>query len=157
MQEVYELLDTSKKQCLSNSKQGNGAVERLNKTLVEALSHIVSYNQRDWCQQIPLTLMAYRNAHHRTIYEKPSFVIHGRDLTMPPHLINAEPIRSYSDTFSYKQDLVNRMHSTYTLITSSLEKAVEENSKNPAALPNSKRIDWLVGWLGFNGARAIFG
>ncbi|GIX90419.1 reverse transcriptase [Caerostris extrusa] len=33
MQEVYELLGISKQQCLSYSPQGNGAVERLNKTL----------------------------------------------------------------------------------------------------------------------------
>ncbi|GBO42180.1 Gag-Pol polyprotein [Araneus ventricosus] len=141
MQEVYELLGISKKQCLSYSPQGNGAVERLNKTLVEALSHLVSFNQADWCQQIPLALMAYRNAHHRSILEKLSFVIHGRDLIMPPDFIYAEPIRSYSDTFSYKQDLVNWIHSTFALIKSSLEKAAEANSKNPAPLPNNKRIE----------------
>ncbi|GBM88478.1 Transposon Tf2-6 polyprotein, partial [Araneus ventricosus] len=141
MQEVYELLGISKKECLSYSPQGNGAVERLNKTLVEALSHLVSFNQTDWCQQIPLALMAYRNAYHRSILEKPSFVISGRDLIMPPDLIYAEPMRSYSDTFSYKRDLVNRMHSTFALIKSSLEKAAEANSKNPAPLPNNKRIE----------------
>ncbi|GIY87785.1 reverse transcriptase, partial [Caerostris darwini] len=97
-----KLLGISKQQCLSYSPQGNGAVERLNKTLVNALSHLVSFNQTDWCQQVPLALMAYRNAHHRSIDEKPSFLVNGRDLIMPADFIYAEPVRSYSDTLSYR-------------------------------------------------------
>ncbi|GIY68656.1 hypothetical protein CDAR_370541 [Caerostris darwini] len=141
MQEVYELLGISKQQCLSYSPQGNGAVERLNKTLVNALSHLVSFNQTDWCQQVPLALMAYRNAHHRSIDEKPSFLVNGRDLIMPADFIYAEPVRSYSDTLSYRQEVINRLHNTFALVKSNLEKSAEEISKNVAPLPKNKLIE----------------
>ncbi|GBN08636.1 Gag-Pol polyprotein [Araneus ventricosus] len=99
MQEFFDILGISKKQCLSYSPQRNGVVERLNKTLIESLSHLVSVNQTDWCQQVPLALMAYRNAHRRSVDEKPSFLLYGRDLTMPPDFFYSEPVRSYAETF----------------------------------------------------------
>ncbi|GBM98845.1 hypothetical protein AVEN_67112-1 [Araneus ventricosus] len=62
MQEVYNKLGISKQQTLSYSPQGNGLVERLNKTLIDSLSHLVSETQEDWCEHLPFALMAFRNA-----------------------------------------------------------------------------------------------
>ncbi|GIY68543.1 reverse transcriptase [Caerostris extrusa] len=141
MQEVYELLGISKQKCLSYSPQGNGAFERLNKTLVNTLSHLVSFNPTDWCQQVPLALMAYRNAHHRSIDEKPLFLVNGRDLIMSADFIYAEPVRSYSDTLSYRQELIKRLHNAFFLVKSNLKKSAEEISKNGASLPKNNLIE----------------
>ncbi|GIY54614.1 transposon Tf2-6 polyprotein [Caerostris extrusa] len=73
MNEVYEKLSISKQHTLAYNPQGNGLVERLNKTLIDTLSHLVSEKQEDWCQHVPLVLMAFRNAHHRSIQETPAF------------------------------------------------------------------------------------
>ncbi|GIY79078.1 integrase catalytic domain-containing protein [Caerostris extrusa] len=45
---------------LSYNPQGNGLVELLNKTLIDTLSHLVSEKQEDWCQHVPLALMAFK-------------------------------------------------------------------------------------------------
>ncbi|GBO04446.1 Retrovirus-related Pol polyprotein from transposon 17.6 [Araneus ventricosus] len=95
MQEVYNKLGISKQQTLSYSPQGNGLVERLNKTLIDSLSHLVSENQEDWCEHLPFALMAFRNACHSTTNESPNFLVYGRDPVMPYHLIYSEKIRSY--------------------------------------------------------------
>ncbi|GBM90462.1 hypothetical protein AVEN_75840-1 [Araneus ventricosus] len=63
MQEVYKTLGIKKLQTVNFNPQANGVVERLNKTLIDSQSHLVSQNQMDWCQQVPLALMAYRNAY----------------------------------------------------------------------------------------------
>ncbi|GBL79494.1 Gypsy retrotransposon integrase-like protein 1, partial [Araneus ventricosus] len=115
MMEVYQRLGISKRHTLSFNPQGNGLVERLNKTLIDTLSHLVSETQEDWCQHLPLALMAFRNAYHRTVEETPAFLLYGRDPVMPYDLIFFDPVRTYSDTPSYAQQLVNRLQSTYTL------------------------------------------
>ncbi|GIY89546.1 endonuclease [Caerostris extrusa] len=60
MNEVYEKLGISKQHTLVYNPEGNGLVERLNKTLIDTLSHLVSEKQEDWCQHVPLALMAFR-------------------------------------------------------------------------------------------------
>ncbi|GBL97722.1 hypothetical protein AVEN_255487-1, partial [Araneus ventricosus] len=115
MMEVYQRLGISKRHTLSFNPQGNGLVERLNKTLIDTLSHLVSETQEDWCQHLPLALMAFRNAYHRTFEETPAFLLYGRDPVMPYDLIFSDPVRTYSDTPSYAQQLANRLQSTYTL------------------------------------------
>ncbi|GBN93433.1 hypothetical protein AVEN_161970-1 [Araneus ventricosus] len=109
MMDVYAKLGISKHHTLAFNPQGNGLVERLNKTLVDSLSHLVSVKQEDWCQHVPLALIAYRSAYHRSIQETPAFLVYGRDLVMPYDLIFSEPVRSYSDSPSYAHQVVNRL------------------------------------------------
>ncbi|GIY59780.1 hypothetical protein CDAR_62271 [Caerostris darwini] len=49
MNEVYEKLGISKQQTLSYNPQGNGQVERLSKTLIDDLNHLVWEKQEDYC------------------------------------------------------------------------------------------------------------
>eukprot|EP00731_Ephydatia_muelleri_P010420 Em0005g1006a len=46
--------------------QGNGQVERFNRTLEAILSKVVAENQRDWDCHIPKALFAYRTAFHES-------------------------------------------------------------------------------------------
>ncbi|GBO01669.1 Retrovirus-related Pol polyprotein from transposon 297, partial [Araneus ventricosus] len=140
MMEVYQRLGISKRHTLSFNPQGNGLVERLNKTLIDTLSHLVSETQEDWCQHLPLALMAFRNAYHRTVEETPAFLLYGRDPVMPYDLIFSDPVRTYSDTPSYAQQLVNRLQSTYTLVKNNLEKSADEIQKHQKPFPKSKQI-----------------
>ncbi|GIY06131.1 endonuclease [Caerostris extrusa] len=105
MNEVYEKLGISKQHTLAYNPQGNGLVERLNKTLIDTLSHLVSEKQEDWCQHVPLALMAFRSAHHRSIQETPAFLVYGRDLQMPYDLI-------FRDQTVSELVLVRKDHST---------------------------------------------
>ncbi|GBN48694.1 Retrovirus-related Pol polyprotein from transposon 17.6 [Araneus ventricosus] len=92
MQEVYTKLGISKQQTLAYNPRGNGMLERLNKTIIDTLSHLVSVQQVDWCEHLPFALMAYRNARHRILDENPSFLVYGRDPVMPCHLIFSEKL-----------------------------------------------------------------
>ncbi|GBM76242.1 hypothetical protein AVEN_105423-1 [Araneus ventricosus] len=142
MMEVCQRLGISKRHTLSFNPQGNGLVERLNKTLIDTLRHLVSKTQEDWCQHLPLSLMAFRNINHRTVEtveETPAFLLYGRAPVMPYDLIFSDPVRTYSYTPSYAQQLVNRLQSTYTLVKNNLEKSTDEIQKHQKSFPKSNK------------------
>ncbi|GBM74529.1 hypothetical protein AVEN_126580-1 [Araneus ventricosus] len=125
MMDVYAKLGIPNHHTLAFNPQGNGLVERLNKTLVDSLSHLVSEKQEDWCQHVPLALMAFRSAYHRSIQETSDFLVYGRDPVMPYDLIFSDPVRSYSDTPSYVHQLVNRLQSSFASVKQHLENSAE--------------------------------
>ena len=63
--------------------QGNGAVERLNRTLKSLLIAHTEKNRANWDQTLPFCLWAYRsNVHHSTGFT-PGRLVLGRDLRFP--------------------------------------------------------------------------
>ncbi|GBM14503.1 Transposon Ty3-I Gag-Pol polyprotein [Araneus ventricosus] len=136
MQEVYTKLGISKQQTLAYNTRGNGILERLNKTLIDTLSHLVSVQQVDWCEHLPFAFMAYRNARHRILDENPSFIVYGRDPAMP-YLIFSEKVRSYSDSPSYAQQLVTKLQTAFALVKQNLDKQAESYAKIQVSLPKN--------------------
>ena len=63
--------------------QGNGQVERFNRTLEAILSKVVAENQRDWDCHIPKSLFAYRTAFHESSGYSPFRVNFGRSPILP--------------------------------------------------------------------------
>ncbi|GFV15748.1 retrovirus-related Pol polyprotein from transposon 412 [Trichonephila clavipes] len=66
-------------------------VERFNRTILNNLSLMVSKNQQDWDQKVPLFLLAYRSAVHETTGYSPSQMLFGRDLRLPCDLLFGRP------------------------------------------------------------------
>ncbi|KMQ82132.1 integrase core domain protein, partial [Lasius niger] len=141
MGEVYKLLGIKKCQTVSYNPQGNGVVERVNKTLIEALSHLVRETQEDWCTHVPLALLAYRTAYHRILQETPAYLVYGRDLKLPYDLIYTSKFRSYADTRTYAQDLGNRMQKAFELVTHHLEKAAKDQTMTKSKRDYKKVIE----------------
>lgn len=141
MQQVYNTLGIRKQHTVSYNPQGNGVVERLNKTLIDSLSLLVSENQTDWCERVPLALMAFRTAYHRTIKQTPAFVVYGRDIVMPYDLIfSSSKFRTYSDSPTYAQELVPRLQQAFSLVKENLEKAADSQVASTAATRSIKDI-----------------
>ena len=63
--------------------QGNGQVERFNRTLEAILSKVVAENQRHWDFHIPKALFAYRTAFHESSGYSPFRVNFGRSPILP--------------------------------------------------------------------------
>ena len=58
-------------------------VERFNRTLCAMLSAFVNENHRDWDDQLPFVMMAYRSSEHETTGVTPNLMMLGRETTIP--------------------------------------------------------------------------
>ncbi|GFW61144.1 retrovirus-related Pol polyprotein from transposon opus [Trichonephila clavipes] len=86
-----ELLGIDKTKTTPLHPQSDGMVERFNRTILNNLSLMVSKNQQDWDQKVPLFLLAYRSAVHETTGYSPSQMLFGRDLRLPCDLLFGRP------------------------------------------------------------------
>ena len=81
--EICKLLHIKKTRTTPLHPQSDGMVERLNRTIEAQLAIFVSENQRDWDIYVPLLLMAYRSAVHKTTKCTPAELMFGRNLRLP--------------------------------------------------------------------------
>ena len=59
--------------------QGDGLVERFNRTLTEMLSKTVEKNGKNWDDKLPYVLFAYRTSVQESTRESPFHLLYGRD------------------------------------------------------------------------------
>ena len=71
-----------KSRTTSYHPQGDGMVERFNRTLLQLLRAYVQ-QQSDWEGQLPLLLYAYRTARHTSTHLSPFLLLIGRDPVLP--------------------------------------------------------------------------
>ena len=80
---LCKCLGITRTQTTAYHPQGNGQVERFNRTLEAMLAKVVKENQTNWDLQIPLVLLAYRTAIHEATGFTPYRVNFGRSPTLP--------------------------------------------------------------------------
>ena len=83
IQSLCTLLGIQRTQTTAYYPQGNGQVERFNRTLVAMLSKVVSDHQKDWNDHLQTVLMAYRTAIHESTGYTPFLVMFGRFPSLP--------------------------------------------------------------------------
>ncbi|GFX77639.1 retrovirus-related Pol polyprotein from transposon 412 [Trichonephila clavipes] len=112
---VCELLGIDKTKTTPLHPQSDGMVERFNRTILNNLSLMVSKNQQDWDQKVPLFLLAYRSAVHETTGYSPSQMLFGRDLRLPCDLLFCRPPDTPSSPEEYVQNLQARFEDVHNL------------------------------------------
>ncbi|GFX28221.1 retrovirus-related Pol polyprotein from transposon 412 [Trichonephila clavipes] len=112
---VCELLGIDKTKTTPLHPQSDGMVERFNRTMLNNLSLMVSKNQQDWDQKVPLFLLAYRSAVHETTGYSPSQMLFGRDLRLPCDLLFGRPPDTPSSPEEYVQNLQARFEDVHNL------------------------------------------
>ena len=83
IQEGLQLFGIKPKMTTAYHPQGNGMVERVNGTVIEVLSKLVSLNQKDWDDKLPIAIGAYNRAIHSSTGTSPYYLNHGRDPRYP--------------------------------------------------------------------------
>lgn len=86
-QEINRLFDIKKTRSTPYHSQSAGQIERMNGILVQMLRTYVNKKGRDWCQNIPYALMAYRSTVQLTTGFTPNFLCVGRELRTPMSLM----------------------------------------------------------------------
>lgn len=88
---VLEVLGAHKTRTTPLHPQSDGMVERLNRTLLDFLAKMVDNQQSDWDLLLPLFLLAYRSAVHRSTGHSPAHMVLGRNLRLPLDLVCGKP------------------------------------------------------------------
>lgn len=80
---LCDLIEAAKTRTTPYHSQGDGQLERLNKSLVKILSKLVSDHRRDWADCVPKALLAYNTSVHESTGFTPYRLMFGREAILP--------------------------------------------------------------------------
>ena len=66
MHEIYDMMGIKKSRTTAYHPQGDGLVERQNRTLQQILSHFVADSPNDWDQWLDQAVFAYNTSVHES-------------------------------------------------------------------------------------------
>ena len=130
MIEVYKLLGIKKSNTTAHHPQTDGLVERFHRTLTNMLAKRVHRSGKDWDEQLPYVLFAYRSSVQMSTQESPFYLLYGRDPRLPAAEVLAAPDdRRVVDVRDYKTELCHRFTEVWKLAQSEIQKAQKSQKK----------------------------
>lgn len=91
LQETARILGITQLPTSGGHPQADGMVERLNRTLKQMLTKVVSRGGKDWDEMLGPVLLAYRTAPHSSTGKSPFTLLYGRDARLPTSLNFYQP------------------------------------------------------------------
>ena len=127
MAAVCNLLGIKQSHTSSYHPQGNGQIERLNRTLEAMLAKVVSDHQRYWDTHLPRVLFAYRTAIHESTGFSPFHVTFGRSPVLPIEVFmgcSQQPKRTIP---SFVAKIHQSLHTAYATVRQRITAAHKRN------------------------------
>ena len=111
--------------------EGDGKVERLNRTLVNMLRAIPESEKKNWKAYLPKLMFAYNSTVNKATGFSPFYLLFGRDSWLPIDCIMPiEPTRLNQKTYNeFVKDWKKSMKEAYQVVYSQMEKAGDYNKK----------------------------
>lgn len=129
--ELCQRLQIHKTRTTAYHPQGDGMVERLNRTIEEMLSKVIGKNQRDWEKLLPMVMWAYRSSVHETTGESPAMMMFGRELDLPIDLLYGKPPKDdRKPDNEWIEDLLERMWRVHCSARDKMKKASDRQKKH---------------------------
>ena len=83
-------------------------MERANRTILDGLkAYADGDDQRDWDQQLPYLMLAYRTTEHCSTEHTPSKVLFGRELALPWHVVTPIPVKKMENDADETNELTS--------------------------------------------------
>ena len=106
---MYKLLGIKKANTTAYHPHIDGLVERFHRTLTDMLAKRVQRSGKDWDEQLPYVLFAYRSSVQMSTQESPFYLLYGRDSRLPAAEVLAAPDdRRTVDLRDYKTEFCHR-------------------------------------------------
>ena len=112
MKQLCQLLGMKKTRTTAYHPQSDGLVERMNKTLMEAISKYVSNNQHDWDLWLPLVLFDCRILKRASTEEKPHRLIFGKKVRLPIDVELQSSLPQHQPTTDFNQTVEKQLQMT---------------------------------------------
>ena len=130
MIEVYKLLGIKKSNMTAYHLQTDGMVERFHRTLTNMLAKRVHCLGKDWDEQLPYVLFAYRSSVQMSTQESPFYLLYGRDPRLPAAEVLAAPDdRRVVDVRDYKTELCRQFTEAWKLAQNKIQNAQKSQKK----------------------------
>ena len=129
-QEMCKLFGIEKTRTTPYHPQSDGMVERFNRTLATMLTAYVSSNQKDWDEQLPYVMMAYRSADHETTGMSPNMLMFGREVSTPLDLMYELPelIKPIPNN-QWVWELRDKIESAHNLVRQNTQQAMHRQKR----------------------------
>ena len=115
MREICNLYDINKTRTTPNHPQGDGLVERINRTLIDTIALVAKDAKDNWDLRIGLALMAIRSAVQSSTGFSPHFLMFGREMRLPADLVYEavnEETRSQVESVAHLRSTLQMVHET---------------------------------------------
>ncbi|BHF75898.1 hypothetical protein SprV_0501899600 [Sparganum proliferum] len=130
-QEVCRTLDVNKTRTTPYHPEGNGLVERTNRTLHNLLlAFCKDSHEHDWDTQLPFCLMAYRSSTHASTGFTPHYLWTGRELRLPVDLQHPLDAPDPTTVTTYASQLRETIRTAYNAAREVLSLARDVVSQN---------------------------
>ena len=129
MHEIYNIMGVKKSRTTAYHPQGDGLVERQNRTLQEIISNFVSKQGNDWDQWLDQAVFSYNTSVHESTGISPYELVFGRPARMPIEVELSVPLRSPSSQSDYSHSLRKAIRHANQVAQGKLELARAQQSK----------------------------
>ncbi|KAK4471025.1 hypothetical protein MN116_000008, partial [Schistosoma mekongi] len=122
--EICQLLGIRKSRTTAYHPEGNGLVERTNRTIKTILQSFVNRSSPElWDDVLPQCLLAYRTSVHGSTGFSPAILLFGHELRLPVEI--QSPLLPYEEQehVPYIRTLRNRLADAYRMVNINLHKA----------------------------------
>ena len=109
LQETARLVGVTQLPTSEGHPQMDGLVERLNRTLKQMLTKLVSKGGSDWDTLLGPVLFAYRTTPHTSSGESPFYLVYGRDARIPSSVSFSAECQEHSSEEYWKSTTEPKM------------------------------------------------
>ena len=122
LESVTALMGIRKLRTTAYRPAANGRIERVHRTINGLFSKIISENQRDWQDKLPLVTAAYNAAKHTSTGYSPYYLVYGREYCTPLDLTMQVPSATYGATqLDYVEQLQARLKNAYEQVNARMK------------------------------------
>eukprot|EP00794_Sanderia_malayensis_P015652 gene15652-biopygen13346 len=130
MHEIYDILGIKKSQTTAYHPQGDGLVERQNRTLQEIISSFVSEHTVDWDLWIDQAVFAYNTSTQESTGLSPYELVFGHPARMPIEVELSVPLQNANSQSDYSRSLRKAIQISNQLAQKNLQLARNRQSRN---------------------------